>query len=351
MSALATRTAYITIFAFSLVSAFTSFAQCTIVSTDGYSVTLSVQPVAIVPSTTDCPWGYNYNVTLNYNITFSGSNIPGSLYTLQGTLRCNTSSSSTTDLFFDLPNNGGTGSITTGTNPFVGVTASTAYNYVGIPSCTAATPATLSCLGNNLAIQINGPGIPDQIVSCTQTPLPVKLITFNGKEISTGILLNWTTATEDNFDYFQIERADETLAFNTIVSHIPGKGGVNVATSYTYSDYVPIQGKNYYRLKSIDLDGSYEYSNVIMVYTSAGNSNIKLYPNPVNERTFTLELQDNMGLPVNLLLVDRLGRSLYSEILSANTTQIHLPASIETGIYFVKLSSARKQKVLPIVVK
>jgi hypothetical protein len=88
-----------------------------------------------------------------------------------------------------------------------------------------------------------------------------------------------------------------------------------------------------------------------MVYTSASNSNIKLYPNPVNERTFTLELQDNMGLPVNLLLVDRLGRSLYSEILSANTTQIHLPASIETGIYFVKLSSARKQKVLPIVVK
>jgi hypothetical protein len=128
-------------------------------------------------------------------------------------------------------------------------------------------------------------------------------------------------------------------------------GGVNVATSYTYSDYAPIQGKNYYRLKSIDLDGSYEYSNVIMVYTSASNSNIKLYPNPVNERTFTLELQDNMGLPVNLLLVDRLGRSLYSEILSANTTQIHLPASIETGIYFVKLSSARKQKVLPIVVK
>lgn len=350
MRVLAARTACIFIFAVSLLSAFTSLAQCTIVSTDGYSVTLSVQPVAIVPSTTDCPWGYNYNVTLNYDITFSGSNIPGSLYTLQGTLRCNTSSSSTTDLFFDLPNNGGTGSVTTGTNPFVGVTASTAYNYVGIPGCLAATPASLSCLGNNLAIQINGPGIPDQIVSCTQTPLPVTLVTFTGKETSAGILLNWTTATEENFDSFQIERADETLAFNSIAGSITGKGGVNVPASYTYSDHAPIQGKNYYRLKSTDLDGTFKYSDVIMVYARSGNSAIKLYPNP-NERTFTLELQDDMGLPVNLSLVDKLGRSLYTEVLSVNTTQIQLPATIEAGIYFVKLSSARKQQVLPVVVK
>lgn len=336
--------------AFSLLSARVSSAQCTIVSTDGYSVTLSVSPVAVVVSSTDCPWGYNYNVTLDYTITFSGSNIPGSLYTLQGTVRCNTSSSTTTDMFFDLPNNGGTGSITTGVNPFVNVTGSIAYNYVGIPSCTAATPASLNCLSNNLAIQINGPGIPDQIVSCAQTTLPVKLISFTGKETATGIQLNWTTATEENFDYFEIERADETLAFNTIATAIAGKGDVNVAASYTYTDHAPVRGKNYYRLKNIDLDGSVEYSDVIMVYTSASDNTIELYPNP-NDRVFTLELQDDMGLPVNLSLVDRLGRDLYQEVISSNTTQIQLPATIETGIYFVKLSSARKQKVLPIIVK
>jgi hypothetical protein len=335
---------------FWLLSAGASSAQCTIVSTDGYSVTLSVSPVAVVVSSTDCPWGYNYNVTLNYTITFSGSNIPGSLYTLQGTVRCNTSSSTTTDMFFDLPNNGGTGSITTGVNPFVNVTGSIAYNYVGIPSCTAATPASLNCLSNNLAIQINGPGIPDQIVSCTQTSLPVKLIAFNGKEMATGIQLNWTTATEENFDYFEIERADETLAFKTIATPIAGKGDVNISASYLYTDYIPVHGKNYYRLKSIDQDGTSEYSDVIMVYTGGSHNSIKLYPNP-NEKIFTLELQDDMGLPVNLSLVDRLGRELHHEVIVANTTQIQLPASVETGIYFVKLSSARKQAVLPVVIK
>lgn len=335
---------------FALLSAHVTSAQCTIVSTDGYSVTLSVSPVAIVVSSTDCPWGYNYNVTLDYTITFSGSNIPASLYTLQGTVRCNTSSSTTTDMFFDLPNNGGTGSITTGVNPFVNVTGSIAYNYVGIPSCTAATPASLNCLSNNLAIQINGPGIPDQIVSCTHTPLPVKLVVFVGKETATGIQLNWTTATEENFDYFEIERADETLAFQTIATPITGEGDVNVPASYTYTDHTPLHGKNYYRLKSIDIDGSYEYSDVIMVYAGASGNAIKLYPNP-NEKVFTLELQDDMSLPVNLSLVDKLGRELYREVIVANTTSIQLPAAIETGMYFVKLSSARKQVLLPVVVK
>jgi len=336
--------------AFFLLSARVSSAQCTIVSTDGYSVTLSVSPVAIVVSSTDCPWGYNYNVTLNYTITFSGSNIPGSLYTLQGTVRCNTSSSTTTDMFFDLPNNGGSGSVTTGVNPFVNVTGSIAYNYVGIPGCTAATPASLNCLSNNLAIQINGPGIPDQIVSCAQTSLPVKLISFTGKETATGIQLNWTTATGRNFDYFEIERADETLAFNTIATSIAGKGDVNVSASYTYTDYAPILGKNYYRLKNVDLDGSVEYSDVIMVYANASDNTVKLYPNP-NQKIFTLELQDDIGLPVNLSLVDRLGRSLYHEVIVTSSTQIQLPATIEAGIYFVKVTSARKQVVLPIVLK
>jgi hypothetical protein len=253
-------------------------------------------------------------------------------------------------MFFDLPNNGGTGSVTTGVNPFVNVTGSIAYNYVGIPGCTTATPASLNCLSNNLAIQINGPGIPDQIVSCTQTSLPVKLVTFTGKATATGNQLNWTTATEEDFDYFEVERADETLAFTTIVSAISGKGDVNVSASYTYTDHAPMQGRNYYRLKNLDLDGSYEYSDVIMVYTSTSDNTIKLYPNP-NEGSFTLELQDDMGLPVNLSVVDRLGRDLYQEVIASNTTQIQLPATIGTGIYFVKISSARKQKVLPIALK
>lgn len=350
MKVTAARLACFLLVVFSLLSARVSSAQCTIVSTDGYSVTLSVSPVAVVVSSTDCPWGYNYNVTLNYTITFSGSNIPGSLYTLQGTVRCNTSSSTTTDMFFDLPNNGGSGSITTGVNPFVNVTGSIAYNYVGIPSCTAATPASLNCLSNNLAIQINGPGIPDQIVSCTQTSLPVKLVMFTGEETATGIQLKWTTATEEDFNYFEIERADESLSFHTIASPIDGKGDVNVAASYTYTDHTPVRGKNYYRLKSIDIDGTHTYSDVIMVYAGKNDNTIKLYPNP-NEKIFTLELQDDMSLPVKLSLVDRLGRDLYHEVITSNTTQIQLPAAVETGIYFVKLSSARKQEVLPIVVK
>ena len=74
-----------------------SHAQCTVASNSGYSVHLNVYPEAIVPATMSCPYGYNYQVRMRYDITFSGSNIPSELYTLQGRVHCGS-----TNLFFDL---------------------------------------------------------------------------------------------------------------------------------------------------------------------------------------------------------------------------------------------------------
>jgi hypothetical protein len=328
-----------------------SFAQCTIVSSDGYSVTIAVEPVAVIPSSTDCPWGYNYNVTLNYNITFSGSNIPASLYTLQGMVRCNTSSSTTTDLFYDLPNNGGTGSVTTGSNPFVNVTGGIAYNYTGVPNCNSADPGTLGCLSNNLSIQINGPGIADQTVSCTGATLPVKLISFKGTAIQEGVQLDWVTGAEEKFNYFQVERAGEALQFEGVAT-VEGKGGLKTTASYRHLDKDPLPGKNYYRLRSVDLDGSFEYSNVIIVPWGGNQQGVKLYPNPVEDKAFTLELSQDQTLPAGLVLMDPLGRILFRQVLHTGVTQqIQLPENVEPGMYFVKVSLGSQSKVLSVMVK
>ena len=72
------------------------WSQCTVTSSDGYSVHIAITPKAIVVPPT-CPFGYTYNVTLDYSITFSGINIPGSLSTLQATLSCGSQT-----LFYDL---------------------------------------------------------------------------------------------------------------------------------------------------------------------------------------------------------------------------------------------------------
>src|SRR6187402_3319601 len=123
-------------------------ADCVVVSANGYAVNISVNPKAIVPTSSSCTNGYNFNYALNYNIQFSGINIPASLFTLQG----NVLASGYSGNFFDLPNNGGVGS-----------TTSTGNSYTSRKDCNTAT---VSSYNPSIQIQIQGPGLPYQTVNC-----------------------------------------------------------------------------------------------------------------------------------------------------------------------------------------
>ncbi len=114
-----------------------------VASSNGYSVNIKVWPISVNPVGTTCDYGYNYTVTLGYDISFSGSGIPAGLYTLQGTLGCGG--------FFSLPNGGGSG------------TVETANAWRGASDCATITPEILGC--TDATIVIDGPGIPNQNIS------------------------------------------------------------------------------------------------------------------------------------------------------------------------------------------
>ncbi|WP_321320683.1 hypothetical protein [Labilibaculum sp.] len=114
-----------------------------VASSNGYSVNIKVWPISVNPVGTTCDYGYNYTVTLGYDIRFSGSGIPAGLYTLQGTLGCGG--------FFSLPNGGGSG------------TVETANAWRGDSDCATITPEILGCTDANIVI--DGPGIPNQNIS------------------------------------------------------------------------------------------------------------------------------------------------------------------------------------------
>jgi hypothetical protein len=111
-------------------------------------------------------------------------------------------------------------------------------------------------------------------------PLPIELRNFNAKGISSGIELTWETLTELNTNYFQIERADASLRFDSI-GVITAAGQSAESREYLFNDMHPFIGKNYYRLKTIDNDGSAGYSAVVVCEkTTEGAFNV--FPNPVN---------------------------------------------------------------------
>lgn len=100
--------------------------------------------------------------------------------------------------------------------------------------------------------------------SCS-TILPITLTSFSGFGINdnTNVLL-WTTSSEINNDYFVIERSDDAMNYKPIGT-VDGAGNSNTLIDYDFTDDNAIFGSNYYRLKQIDFDGKFSYSNVIFI--------------------------------------------------------------------------------------
>lgn len=91
------------------------------------------------------------------------------------------------------------------------------------------------------------------------TPLPIELITFKGKAEKNVNLLEWTTATEINNDYFVLEKSIDGIDFIPLTT-VDGAGNSNQPTNYEFIDYNPYRGITYYRLKQTDFDGKTTFS-------------------------------------------------------------------------------------------
>lgn len=114
-------------------------------------------------------------------------------------------------------------------------------------------------------------------------PLPVTFAAFTGRQAGNSIVLEWTTLSEKDNDYFEIERSIDGVNFVTI-GFVDGAGNSNSLISYQFTDNALEQGQLYYRLSQVDFDGTREYADkVVTVYYSGGElGNLVVVPNPTN---------------------------------------------------------------------
>lgn len=135
-------------------------------------------------------------------------------------------------------------------------------------------------------IGASGDGVNNSgIIINFANPLPIVLLSFdavlnNEKNI---VDLKWSTASQENNDYFTIERSTDTKEWNEI-STIEGAGTINHLMNYTSIDEHPEPAINYYRLKQTDFNGDFTYSKIIAINNKSNLENsIFLYPNPVKD--------------------------------------------------------------------
>lgn len=122
------------------------------------------------------------------------------------------------------------------------------------------------------------------------TPLPVRLVDFLARKQENAALLSWQTAAESNSGRFDVEHTRDGSNWQKIGS-IASAGQSDTLRSYRYVHHAPSAGINYYRLKMVDLDGTFGYSEIISLNFKTKAPDVSLYPNPARDR-LTVSLSD-----------------------------------------------------------
>ena len=171
--------------------------------------------------------------------------------------------------------------------------------------------------------------------------LPIELASFEATKRTDAVELNWTTLSEENNEGFYIERSTNRTDFEQI--HFEkGNGNTVEQVDYSFTDERPLDGVNYYRLKQIDFDGAFEYSDIVSV-DFKGQATINLFPNP---STDMLTITGDFSELVTLKIVDLNGKVLHqSDQFFAEQADINLDA-IPSGSYFLQVISTKKQSTL-----
>ncbi|HYV55283.1 MAG TPA: hypothetical protein VE933_11925, partial [Chitinophagaceae bacterium] len=111
------------------------------------------------------------------------------------------------------------------------------------------------------------------------SPLPVVLISFMVKKSRHTVLCDWETASELNSSYFIVERSPDGIDYSTAGS-VKGAGNSTIHRSYHFEDVNPLPDGSYYRLKQVDVDGKYKYSDAAYVFFSEPGNPYTFFPNP-----------------------------------------------------------------------
>jgi hypothetical protein len=180
-------------------------------------------------------------------------------------------------------------------------------------------------------------------VDTSDTNIPVELTSFTANADGGNVTLNWSTATETNNKGFQIERKTIHGQFRN-VAFVAGYGTTTQPQHYSYVDKEVISGKYIYRLRQVDFDGTFEYSNQAEVDVESPSvySLEQNYPNPFNPST-----QIKFGLAtdsrVTLKVFDVLGQEvavLLNENIAAGEHSVNFDAShLNSGVYLYKIEA------------
>ncbi|OQP63802.1 hypothetical protein A3860_22960 [Niastella vici] len=175
----------------------------------------------------------------------------------------------------------------------------------------------------------------------TSAPLPLTLLNFNGSKQTGYNTLAWNTASEENTKAFNVQLSmdnGEWKTIGTVAARGSGSG------SYSFNHNNPATDKNFYRLKMVDVDGTFTYSNIILLNnTAAGDVRVSIYPNPGADMINISVGNNLLNTKVNVYSVE--GKLLQSQLITSSSIQLSM-LNCPKGIYLLKFENGMVERVM-----
>ena len=174
-------------------------------------------------------------------------------------------------------------------------------------------------------------------------PLPVEFLSFNALVSKEKTKLDWSTATEYNADYFEVQRSTDGMSFHPI-GIVKATGFSNTLRQYFFTDQNPSVGVNYYRLRQVDRDGQFEFSPIRAVQVFKVRMGV--YPNPVAGSTLRVNLSNGLTEAISGELYDLTGKlvtHLNHMGFDGADTGFEIAGSLTAGTYLLKITDVNGQ--------
>ncbi|MCK7526103.1 MAG: T9SS type A sorting domain-containing protein [Ignavibacteriales bacterium] len=184
--------------------------------------------------------------------------------------------------------------------------------------------------------------------------IPVELVSFTSSIINNTVGLNWITATELNNSGFEIQRSlsptpslKEGALGNSDwqkIGFVNGNGTSTEVHTYSFVDANPVTGISYYRLKQIDFDGTFDYSNIVeVVYGAVAEFALEQnYPNPFNPTTkinYSIKEKGNVELKIFDLLGSEIATLVNEEKTPGNYEVFFDASNLSSGVYLYTIKA------------
>lgn len=208
---------------------------------------------------------------------------------------------------------------------------------------------TTSNQANKATLQSTNPTFFSWVQTSNPTTLPIQLLYFTSQKENTNIVLQWATASELNFDRFEIEHSVNGLNFTTLGTKSGFGQNTHERHEYNYSLSLYVQGTNYYRLKSVDLDGKFEYSDVIAIEVDT-QVEVSTFPNPAHD-FIIVKTNFESNASDRISVTDSHGSEVLRVSVSSLETKIELSESMPRGIYYVQYKGAALTKTMRVILQ